>query len=86
MEVTSKERKRGWELEVIQIWLTELDINYTIEQLDNLISLSIDHRGLTTLPNEIGVLNTLKSISLEGNKLTSLPDSFCDLVNLTSVD
>ena len=39
--------------------------------------LDLTHRGLTTLPPEIGQLTALQRLTVHGNQLTALPPEFC---------
>ncbi|MDJ0800104.1 MAG: COR domain-containing protein [Calothrix sp. MO_167.B12] len=53
---------------------------------DKVTRLDLSHRGLTSLPPEIGQFTNLQSLDLSGNKLSSLPGEFGQLTNLQVLD
>jgi len=48
--------------------------------------LDLSHKGLTTLPSEIGQLDNLTHLNLSDNQLTDLPPTICKLTNLRYFD
>jgi Leucine-rich repeat (LRR) protein len=66
----------------VQKWLDELNKYYTLEELKNLKSLTLDHKKITQLPNMFCKIKTLKFLSLHSTQISSLPTNFGDLNNL----
>ncbi|GEM_PF-6887660 len=54
-----------------------------IENLTNLIILSLENSKLSSLPAEMGQLTNLTTLDLSSNQLTSLPAEMGQLTNLT---
>ena len=65
----------------------EIPINVEdICNLDNLEVLYLNDLGLTSLPDALGDLTSLKELHIWGNDLTTLPDSILNLQNLRVIN
>jgi len=53
-----------------------------VQQDNQIVGLNLYKKGLTSLPNTIGNLTSLKELYLENNQLTSLPDTIGNLTSL----
>ncbi|MFX1258288.1 MAG: leucine-rich repeat domain-containing protein [Promethearchaeota archaeon] len=55
-------------------------------EADKVVGLGLNNRGLSTLPESIGNLSSLKELDLRYNKLTTLPESIGNLSSLKELD
>lgn len=52
----------------------------------HIVTFDLEHKNLTSLPESIGNLKSLKILNLKGNKLTSLPEIFSNMPNLKKLN
>jgi Leucine-rich repeat (LRR) protein len=63
----------------------ELKLKETLLELYNLEKLSLNNRGLKTLPKEIGNLVNLKYLNVGNNQIRTLPKEIVQLINLETL-
>lgn len=78
----SEDSEDGSPLEVVQGFLGNLGMVYTLEALENMKFLNLKGKGLESIPAAIGGLPALEILELSDNKLTEIPAELAELSKL----
>lgn len=75
-------------LKKIIAWIRSLKINVSLntDEIKNLTKLDLSFRGITKLPEEIGMLENLTDLNLSNNNLQKLPKELAKISNLRSLN